>query len=240
MFLMSQYDSVSKDYSLMHSSDSVKVYAQYPSVINLLGDVKDKLLLDVGCGDGVLARSLAKKGAFVVGYDISSSQISLAKELSADFPQIKYFVSSPKDFSFPKKFDSAFAAMVLCYLNDLVELQSLFDSIFSSLKVNGFFVLLDLEKNLLPFGKDYFSRRFDLLPNGKISLNFHVPNTKPFSVKLTGFTKKDFEFCAKKSGFKSVKWFPVNFTNEGKKVVGEKFLREYAKDGFWISGVFQK
>ena len=237
---MPVYDSVSKDHSKMHSSDSIKTFAQYPSVVSLLGDVKGKLLLDIGCGDGVLARMFANKGASVVGYDISQSQISLAEELSKDFLQIQYFVSSPKDFSYPKKFDVGYAAMVLCYLNDLPDLQSLFDSIYASLNESGFFVLLDLDKSKLVFGKDYFSRRFDLLPSNKIALNFHVPGTKSFSVEFTGFTKNDFEACAKKSGFKSIKWFDVNFTKEGKKVVGRTFLREYEKYSYWISGIFQK
>ena len=240
IFWMVQYDNVSKDYSKMHSVEPIKVFAQYPTVISLLGPAKGKLFLDVGCGDGVIARVLAKNGGQVVGYDISEKQISLAKELSTAYSQLEFFVSSPKDFSYPKKFDAAYAAMVLCYLNDLSEVQALFDSVFSSLKEKGFFVLIDLDKSRVLLEKDFFSRKFHLLQSGKMELNFHVPGTKAFTVQLTGFTPNDFEDCAKKSGFRSIQWLPLEFSLEGKKQVGADFLKEYEKFSYWIVGVFQK
>lgn len=44
----------------------------------LMGDLKDKLILDVGCGDGQNAVLLAELGASVVGVDISPKAIELA------------------------------------------------------------------------------------------------------------------------------------------------------------------
>jgi len=53
-----------------------------PCVEKLLGNVKDKRLLDAGCGEGYLARYYAKKGASVTGIDLSQSLIETSEKLT--------------------------------------------------------------------------------------------------------------------------------------------------------------
>ena len=51
-----------------------------PRVIEALGDLTGRRVLDLGCGEGYVARSLLKSGvAFVHGVDISSEMIGLAR-----------------------------------------------------------------------------------------------------------------------------------------------------------------
>ncbi len=47
-----------------------------------LGNVKGKLILDAGCGEGYVARKLAQKGAIVKGIDNNSKMVKLAKSAS--------------------------------------------------------------------------------------------------------------------------------------------------------------
>ena len=42
--------------------------------------VEGKRILDFGCGDGYYSRYLKKRGAEVIGVDISSGMVNLAKE----------------------------------------------------------------------------------------------------------------------------------------------------------------
>ncbi|MBI2848236.1 MAG: methyltransferase domain-containing protein [Chloroflexi bacterium] len=51
-----------------------------PVILGVLGDVSGKLVLDAGCGDGYLARKVARLGALVTGVDRSSRMLSLALE----------------------------------------------------------------------------------------------------------------------------------------------------------------
>jgi len=55
-----------------------------PCVERLLGDVKDKKLLDAGCGEGYLARYYAKKGAEVTAIDLSQRLIETSEQLTDD------------------------------------------------------------------------------------------------------------------------------------------------------------
>jgi len=125
---MSQYDLIGKNYSEMIRTDPVKIFVQRPSAVNLLGEVGGKKVLDIGCGDGIISRMVAEQGAIVVGIDPSGKQIMVALGEEKKQPLgIKYFVSEIQSFSFPKKFDSAFAVMVFAYANNSKELQSFFD-----------------------------------------------------------------------------------------------------------------
>ena len=49
-----------------------------PALIDLIGDVKGKRLLDLGCGNGESSRQLQSLGAVVTGTDYSATQIDLA------------------------------------------------------------------------------------------------------------------------------------------------------------------
>lgn len=46
----------------------------------LLGDVRDKCVLDLGCGEGLDVVALAKRGARVIGCDISPDLIEVARQ----------------------------------------------------------------------------------------------------------------------------------------------------------------
>ena len=47
--------------------------------INGLASIKDKRVLDVGCGGGILADSMARKGAQVLGIDLSTKALRVAQ-----------------------------------------------------------------------------------------------------------------------------------------------------------------
>jgi 2-polyprenyl-3-methyl-5-hydroxy-6-metoxy-1,4-benzoquinol methylase len=65
-----------------------------------IGDIKNKTVLDAGCGEGYNTRLLAQQGAKVIGIDIAEKMIALAKEEEEKCPLgIEYKIASFTDLS---------------------------------------------------------------------------------------------------------------------------------------------
>jgi 2-polyprenyl-3-methyl-5-hydroxy-6-metoxy-1,4-benzoquinol methylase len=111
-----QYDKISKEYAEISQNDPSKLFVQYPEAFRLLGDIKGKSILDIGCGNGYFAEQLVKNGADVTGYDISKKQIDKANASKDKHKlDIIYTVSSPENFSVGTRFDKAVSILVLLY-----------------------------------------------------------------------------------------------------------------------------
>lgn len=71
--------------------------------------LQDKRALDVGCGGGILADSMARQGADVLGIDLSSKALKVAQlhALEAQTPKVSYREISSEDLAMesPSQFD---------------------------------------------------------------------------------------------------------------------------------------
>lgn len=99
-------------------------------VVDLLGNIKGKKVLDIGCGNGKVARRLARKGAKVVGIDAVKEQVDFAKSLEDQRKQgIKYVVADLASLASAKlgleKFDVALSLMTHLYLDEKAFAESM-------------------------------------------------------------------------------------------------------------------
>lgn len=62
------------------ANDQTRQYILDPVILQSLGDVSSKRVLDAGCGEGYLCRKLAKLGAIVTGVELSKEMLSFALE----------------------------------------------------------------------------------------------------------------------------------------------------------------
>ncbi len=62
-----------------------------PVIDTMIGDVRNKVILDAGCGNGAYAKKLASIGATVIGIDGSSEMIRLAQRDNSH-PSVTYTV----------------------------------------------------------------------------------------------------------------------------------------------------
>lgn len=93
------WDTYSADYQQSHgamltsTAEAWGVWRIPESQLNILGDVKDKDVLEFGCGAAQWAIALARRGARMTGIDISSEQLRFAREAQqnedVDFPLIE-------------------------------------------------------------------------------------------------------------------------------------------------------
>lgn len=74
-----QYDPFAAAFE-RHAQDSAyNAYYDRPALLDLLGEVSGKRVLDAGCGPGLYAAELARRGARVTGFDESPEMVRLAR-----------------------------------------------------------------------------------------------------------------------------------------------------------------
>jgi SAM-dependent methyltransferase len=101
------------------------MYERYRLTIEALGDAKGKRYLDLGCGSGRYAISLASLGADVVGLDFSRTMLNLAKNYAREegVSSKVHFIETDMNRWMDEtneRFDAAFAMGVFDYLEDPV------------------------------------------------------------------------------------------------------------------------
>ncbi|HEY0001425.1 MAG TPA: methyltransferase domain-containing protein [Actinoplanes sp.] len=103
-----------------HDGDFAKRHLINPSVLRMLGDVRDQRILDAGCGNGYLSRMLADRGARVTGVEPARSPFDFAAEQETKQPQgIRYVqadLCALPDVGDP--FDVVVSSMVLPVIPD--------------------------------------------------------------------------------------------------------------------------
>lgn len=106
------------DTHLEKNEDTYHAKVIFPNVLRLLGDITNKKVLDLCCGQGIFSREMHKRGAYVTGIDIGKELIALAeKEVVTNAKnivhKISYHVASADDLYMLKS--SSFDA-VICIL----------------------------------------------------------------------------------------------------------------------------
>jgi ubiquinone biosynthesis O-methyltransferase len=111
-----------EDYARWRASEvgAVTERVERRLILDLIGDVRGKTILDVGCGDGDLAIELSKRGATVSGIDISESMIETARTRAAgEEVSIDFRVAAAQQIPFPaEQFDIVAAVTILCFVED--------------------------------------------------------------------------------------------------------------------------
>lgn len=116
---------------------------------NMFPDLKNKRLLDLGCGYGWHCKYAINLGAKdVLGIDISQKMIDRAMQLNKH-DNIEYLVSNLDEYAYPSdSWDVVISNLVLHYVEDI---ESIFNKIFNTLKAGGTF-LLNIEHPIFTSG----------------------------------------------------------------------------------------
>jgi SAM-dependent methyltransferase len=110
------------------------------SELKLLGNVKDKDVLEIGCGGGQNAIALAKWGARSVGLDISEKQIRHARKLATEEGvKVSFHVRNMEDLSIfnDETFDIVLSSFAIEYADDIPRVLS---EVFRVLRKKGLLV----------------------------------------------------------------------------------------------------
>ncbi len=153
----------SSEFKPLHDINPLRV-----NYINDLFPLNEKNILDVGCGGGILAESMARLGGNVTGIDQSEIAIKIAKlhakenNLSIDYKLLNIEDFLKKDTS---KFD-----VITCFemIEHVPDPASIITSCAKKLKKNGRLYVSTINRNLKAFlfaivGAEYI---LNLLPKG--------------------------------------------------------------------------
>ncbi|MCK4670053.1 MAG: methyltransferase domain-containing protein [Nanoarchaeota archaeon] len=96
------WDVVAEEYSSYVEDKGDIYHLTYlnPVIFKLLGNVKNKKILDLACGNGYFSMKLAKKQALVTGVDYSEKLIDIAKSKTKS--NVKFFVGDSSKMTFLK------------------------------------------------------------------------------------------------------------------------------------------
>jgi SAM-dependent methyltransferase len=147
-FLAKGWDDIAEAYQKRYQVKvSPIVYCPFGPTeeeLNLIGEKRDKRIIDIGAGACQKAIYLAKGGSKVTAFDISKKQLEIGKRLAneqgvdlefvhGDFQEIERYFNS-------ETFDSAYSVFAMQYARNISMLEKSFRGINSILKNKGVFV----------------------------------------------------------------------------------------------------
>lgn len=82
------YDRIAEEFRAHAEDGAYNAHYDRPAVLELLGDVAGRRVLDAACGPGLYAEELLSRGAEVVGFDASAPMVELARARVGDRARI--------------------------------------------------------------------------------------------------------------------------------------------------------
>lgn len=103
-------------------------------VLNLLEIKKGMSVLDLGCGNGALTKTLAEQGADIIGMDASKDMLEVAR---VNYPELTFIQGDATKFTLDKHVDVIFSNAVFHWIENQ---DDLLENVANALKVNGYLV----------------------------------------------------------------------------------------------------
>ncbi len=161
------YDDIAEWYDAQVRGGGLLHEMALPALFALVGDVRGQRLCDLACGQGVVARQLAARGARVIGVDLSARLLAIARrDEEAEALGIAYLCGDAQrlDVVGDGRFDGVVCNMALM---DIADLAATARTVVRILRPDGWFVfvithpLLDtaLGREGVVRGSDGVSRR---------------------------------------------------------------------------------
>lgn len=114
-----QYDSFAAEYEEHAATAPYNALYDRPAMLDLIGDVDGKRVLDAGCGPGIYVTELIERGAEVSGCDASTQMIQVARAKVGDAADLRVqSLEESFDWVDNESIDVAISALVHHYIND--------------------------------------------------------------------------------------------------------------------------
>ena len=119
-----------------YTADFFFVHQYGNSVTELIDADKGSSVLDLGCGNGALTKTLQEKGYAVKGLDASKELLDIARK---HYPAIEFVQADATAFAISEPVDVVFSNAVFHWINKERQ-QDMLKCVYNALKKNGQFV----------------------------------------------------------------------------------------------------
>ena len=121
-------------------------WIRHPWAVKLAGNVKNKKVLELGCGSGVIINKLVEGGAIGTGADYSDKMLEIAgANAKKSKLNTKFLLLDVKDLSrlYRKKFDLIIISTVLTTFPSIDDLTKVLSEANKVLKSTGFMIIVE-------------------------------------------------------------------------------------------------
>lgn len=142
--MSTDYNQIAEQYKESKLSPWRTFIEQF-TLLDLIGDLGGKSVLDLACGEGYYSRLLKRAGAErVLGLDLSEKMIELGRDAESQSPlDVEYLAADAIGFVPEEKFDLVVAAYLLNYAQNEETLVGMSETIARSLKPGGRFITVN-------------------------------------------------------------------------------------------------
>ena len=131
---MSVYDDMARTYAVHAGDSAYNAHYDRPAVLELVGNVAGKRVVDAGCGPGLYAEELLARGADLVALDASAEMVAIARERLGSRAHVLHAnLNDPLPFA-ADEFDLIVSALVIHHVDDR---PACFREFFRALKPGG-------------------------------------------------------------------------------------------------------
>jgi ubiquinone/menaquinone biosynthesis C-methylase UbiE len=207
------YDLIAEQYKRSKQSPW-RTYIEQYTLLELLGDVRGKSVLDMACGEGYYSRIFKRLGARrVVGIDLSHKMIELARANEADSPLgVEYVVGDAITYHPDEPFDVVAAAYLLNYADTRDKLVAMCQAVSRSLQPGGRFVTVNNNPSQSP--EQFAStRKYGFIKSASEKLHAGTPITYTIFQDGSSFTFDNYylststhEQALQAVGLRDVEW----------------------------------
>ncbi|MBS9390074.1 MAG: class I SAM-dependent methyltransferase [Dolichospermum sp. WA123] len=231
--MTSNYDSIAKEYKESKELP-MRLHIEAYTYFNMLGNLAEKSILDLACGEGFYTRKFKDQGAAkVVGVDISQKMIELAREEETrKFQNIEYILGDVLELGEIGTFDLVVASYLLNYARSSEELLKMCKSIFANLKPGGRFVTINNNPSQAPVSylkteKYGFIKSIDSPLIEGTPIKYTFMNNHKFTFDNYYLSIPTHEWAFQSVGFKEVRWQSPIVSPDGIKEFGQEFWQDF-------------
>ncbi len=192
------YSNFSKYYDEYIRGYDYEKWFLYLKEISALDTLKNKDILDLGCGTGLLSILFALEKSKVVGVDLSEDMLRIADQNAFNNRcRIIFMLKDMKNFYIDKKFDFIYSSCdSINYLQSLDDFETLMKNVYKMLKDGAIFTFDIINKDNLSLRDEFEIDDTTITFHRKIKENFLKTNIE-FKNKDSFFLEEHIQYLYK-------------------------------------------